>query len=553
MWSQTTGLGYAAGTVVAKTQISAPNTAPPGGGVAAVARTPWNLDVFFVNVYGVVMDMSSSNGGTSWGGTGLPELEPAPPGAQITAASPTTESLDVFYVGNGGLYQSSWTPIPGWSTVPVPGTTGLAPAGASVSAVSRIYTHLDVAFVGNNGALYEASSTDSTSAWTDGGAWTVTEISGSAGAVGPISLVARKAYNLDVFFVGSNGSPETTGWNVSTNTWTAVSPIPLQLPSSPSVFQRPSNEIDVVTQGPDNSLVYQWTTEALVWNSAQIAGPGTTFSAPSLFVRPSGEADVVAQGPNNALEYYYAFPGTGWSHTEIAEAGTTFSGPSVSVAPNGLAFVVAVGPNNTLMWYTAAPGSAWGLFPPTELPPEASSIASVSLFVRPTEEVDIVAQRTDDSLWYFCGYSAQCAANALPGVQLSESQLGSPGTAFSAPSIYVRSTGEVDVVAEGANNSLTYFDWTPFVSNGVSTQIAGAGTTFSAPTIFVQENSSLGAIAAYVAVQGANHTVEMYSAVPGGPWSGEELLEGGSRWPSRRSRRHQISSGTTSHRRPRSS
>jgi hypothetical protein len=42
---------------------------------------------------------------------------------------------------------------------------------------------------------------------------------------------------------------------------------------------------------------YYWAVPGPGWNSAEIAGAGTTFSAPAIAVRSSGEADVVAVGP----------------------------------------------------------------------------------------------------------------------------------------------------------------------------------------------------------------------------------------------------------------
>jgi hypothetical protein len=59
-------------------------------------------------------------------------------------------------------------------------------------------------------------------------------------------------------------------------------------------------------------------------------------------------------------------------------------------------------------------------------------------------------------------------------------------TTDSAPSVFVRSDGEADVVAEGPTNSLDYYDATPD-SAWTQTVIAGSDTTYSAASITVSD------------------------------------------------------------------
>lgn len=507
------------GSLVRELEIAVAGSGEAGGGIAAVARTPLNLDVFYINVAGRMTDAYSSDGGATWGATQAPQTVPAPVGAQVTAASPTTESLDVFYVGtNGALYQSSWTQVPGWSTVAIT-SPGLATAGASVSAVSRIYTHLDVAFAGPSGAIYVASSTDLTSAWTDGnpGSWTLAQISNPYGVGGPLSLVADAAYNLDVYFVDQNGWPQHTTWSVGTNTWGPIVQMPLVNALPPSVFQRPSWEVDVASQGPSNSLVYQWTSPGseYLWNNPLtfVAPSYTTYSAPALYVQPSGEADIAAMGPNNSLAFYSSTGGA-WSSTSLAGSGTTFSAPSLSVTPtvpvNGVQYelVGAQGPNNTVVLYERLIGT--GPFSSHVLP-NATTASTPALY-----DGNIAIQAPDNSLWYLCT-SGPCAPlvieNPVPFVAV---KLAPAGTTFSAPSLFVRSTGEADIVAEGAGNSLMYYSWT-FGSPVVATEIAAAGSTFSAPSITVQDN------VAYVAALGPGFLMDLYTGALGEPWSGGRI------------------------------
>jgi hypothetical protein len=79
----------------------------------------------------------------------------------------------------------------------------------------------------------------------------------------------------------------------------------------------------VVTEGPDNSLLYYHAKPGKPFVADTIAGDGTTFSAAVIAVRkahPAGEADVVAYGPDdNSLLYYHATPGSKWDVDTIAK------------------------------------------------------------------------------------------------------------------------------------------------------------------------------------------------------------------------------------------
>jgi hypothetical protein len=90
---------------------------------------------------------------------------------------------------------------------------------------------------------------------------------------------------------------------------------PQKLLQSPAIAVRSYNaEVDVVVQGPNNSLRYYWATppDYHQWQETTIAGNGTTFSSPAIAVESNGRAHVVVQGPNNSLQYYSATPGSPW-------------------------------------------------------------------------------------------------------------------------------------------------------------------------------------------------------------------------------------------------
>ncbi len=169
-----------------------------GGGIAAVARTANNLDVFFVGYNGALWTSYWSAATGSWVTRNASEYQPnlAIPGAHVTATARTVNNLDVFFIGkDGGLYSTYWfNGAPDYVTFEVPGTSGLAQSGASLSAVSRQPLQLDVAFAGG-GKMYVSS-------WSNG-PWSTRPITSGnpyAAPSGLVSIVARSSWNLDVFY-----------------------------------------------------------------------------------------------------------------------------------------------------------------------------------------------------------------------------------------------------------------------------------------------------------------------------------------------------------------
>jgi hypothetical protein len=282
------------------------------------------------------------------------------------------------------------------------------------------------------------------------------------------------------------------------------------------IFVRPTGETNIVETRLDGSLRYWYATTpdagpVISWHWTQVADPGFAVSTPSIFVRPTGEADIVAQGPDGILLYFYAVPHGQWTGTQVVPPGDTFaavSAPSIVVRSTGEADIVALGQNNSLLYHWAWPGGPWSHAQVSQSEGETSSPPSI--FVRPTGEADIVAAGPDGSLWYYHAMPGDCWWSRT---QVDGPELRGPVSAVSAPSIFVRPTGEADIVAQGQDNSLWYYHatpggpWDPF-------QVAGPGTTASAPSIFVSSTRQ-----ANIAAQGQNGTLMYYSATPDSPWT----------------------------------
>jgi hypothetical protein len=202
--------------------ISLGGIAPPGAGLAAVARTGNNLDVFFVGTTGALYQSSWSAMTSAWSTAPISDAGLAPPGSRVTAAAQTTNNLDVFFIGNSGaLYQSTWSSgAPSFSTGPVPGTKG-ALAGSTVSVVSRQPGILDVAYVVNTGGYWQVQTVEGNSEWT-----APVPVSAATGQdvtpTGDLSIVASSSWNMDILFRGIFGDSFDATWNYGDRSWTTV-------------------------------------------------------------------------------------------------------------------------------------------------------------------------------------------------------------------------------------------------------------------------------------------------------------------------------------------
>jgi hypothetical protein len=331
--------------------------------------------------------------------------------------------------------------------------------------------------------------------------------------------------------------------------------------SAPSLAVRPTGEVDIAVQGFGNTLMYYFSlTPGGPWRSTQVALDGSTTSAPALVVRASGEADIVAQGPNNSLWYYHATPGSAWSKHQIAGSGSTLSQPSLAVGQySGNAYVAVQGPNSSLQIYRASPGGAWA--PANEVAASGMAFSAPSMAMWEIDAIPINAtvyiavEGPENSLGFYTG-TQPSGSSAYPLnwggggelLQISAPYLGPPNYQFInivatagsenvvtyygsgalgfqgfpvaggsgnyfAPSLYVRSTGELDIVAADVDGFLNYF--MP-IGPGPTTQwqaqrVEGrnwTGGALSQPSIFVDE--VLGVI--HIATQRPDASLWHYTA-----------------------------------------
>jgi hypothetical protein len=300
---------------------------PPllGVGVALAARRYDVLDVFWVSTENRILTTfwtRQDGWSSSQAPIGDPQVAVATQGG-MAALARQPGILDVFFVGDDNrLHTTWWTQQQGWSpTSPtIGGPPPIDPAGG-VAAVNRRRDVIDVFAVGQDGLLY-------TTWWTEQAGWATQSlaIGGSPVALNAISGaagVARRPNNLDVVYVGSDALlyavtwDQATGWSAPTAIGGAGAPA-ASVVAGPAVASRRPDVIDVFWIGQDGHLHTTWWTQSGGWNngSLQIGDPSVTLSTvatPAAAARQADILDVFVADQNGSVHTTWWTEVGGWN------------------------------------------------------------------------------------------------------------------------------------------------------------------------------------------------------------------------------------------------
>ena len=246
---------------------------PSGARVSAVARKPGQLDLFVVGGDGRAYTSWWTEGVTDWSGIGDRWRNVGgtfPPGAPVSALARKSGQLDLFVVGRDGRVHTSWWTegVTDWSGIRDRWRDigGRFPTGAPVSAVARKSGQLDLFAVGRDGRVYTSWWTDGVTDWSGiGDRWR--NIGGTFPAGAPVSAVARKSGQLDLFVVGGDGRVYTSWWTDGVSDWSGIGDrwrniggtFPAGAPVS-AVARKPS-QLDLFVVGNDGHIYTSWWTE----------------------------------------------------------------------------------------------------------------------------------------------------------------------------------------------------------------------------------------------------------------------------------------------------
>ncbi len=306
---------------------------------------------------------------------------------------------------------------------------------------------------------------------------------------------------------------DITGQHSPSMNWNAVLPVvsydPEPSPAnyvanpSPPSYPVPSIDLSQVAGGTGSTASITWS------------GSTVDERSPAFFLDASAGVHVVALG-NGGTSMLYTFlggwPGATYQQQTISANTTLYSDPSMwvrSANPSDEIDVVAQGPFTSLLYYYGTPQDGGALSSPYTIP-NVNCVSRPGIFVEPNGNAHVVSQGLNNSLWH-------CAA--FPGALFQCDQIGANGSTFSAPQVLVRTAnpaGEVDVVAQGPNGSVSYYHFfgrpsAPMTPNSIQGNI----TAVSAPSIAV---ASSGLVSVAVQALGTGAPVVL-QASPNQGWT----------------------------------
>ncbi|WTW98793.1 hypothetical protein OG216_38045 [Streptomycetaceae bacterium NBC_01309] len=314
--------------------------------VASVARGPGHLDVFWIASNGAVNTATWNDTTHLWTDGQVAPPGSAAPGTSaggLAAVARNPRHLDVFWIRPDGGVSTSWWDVTarGWSPV-----RSIAPARAAVpgslAAAARNADQLDVFWIQPNRAI----ATTTWNVWLDWPApWSVTAPNAAQAPVGALTVVSRARDHLDLFWVRPDGGVSTAWWNVNAN-WPSRSIAPagaarvsdrttVRRAGLVAVSRRP-DFLDVFWIGPDGGIgTTAWNPWANWPSPWPIAWPGAAQSGSLAAVaRTPGQLDVAWVTADNrvqSLGYDERVPG-GWGATDATTAHRALPGALTMVS-----------------------------------------------------------------------------------------------------------------------------------------------------------------------------------------------------------------------------
>ncbi|MFE6049259.1 M64 family metallopeptidase [Kitasatospora sp. NPDC056446] len=321
-------------------------------GVAAVARVPGHLDVFWPGADGKIWSAWWDQApGQGWGNHGVFPIAnsfPVPPavGAGIAALGRLPGHLDVFWPGADGKVWSAWwdqAPGQGWGNhgvFPIANAFPVAPAaGAGIAAVARVPGHLDVFWPGADGKVWSAWWDQAPGqGWGNHGVFPIANSFPVPPAVGAgIAALGRLPGHLDVFWPGADGKIWSAWWDQAPGQgWGnhGVFPIANAFPVAPAAgagiaaVARVPGHLDVFWPGADGKIWSAWWDQApgQGWGNHGVFPIANSFPVPpatgagiSAVGRLPGHLDVFWPGVDGKIwsAWWDQAPGQGWGNHSV--------------------------------------------------------------------------------------------------------------------------------------------------------------------------------------------------------------------------------------------
>jgi uncharacterized protein YvpB len=275
--------------------------------------------------------------------------------------------------------------------------------------------------------------------------------------------------------------------------------------SAPAIVSEADGNFDIAVEGPDNTTFMYWDTAGRWYGPLQVGAVGSTFSTPSVVVDASKHVTVAVEGPSNSMYIYWCVNAQWFGPYGLGAPNSTFSSPNLSLVGAGSPILQAVveSGQQALQQYQEQGNGSWSgpnaWSPPDSTYSAGSTGSSATLYQAVSNSLDAtdsgastvvvagggttfsspsvgvvgpdtyaVAQGPGHSLDFYADHGGWAAAvTAAPN-----------GSAYSAPSIAIEASGDVDVAVEGPSDTLFFF-WRIGTTWHGPLQVGGVGSAFS--------------------------------------------------------------------------
>jgi hypothetical protein len=285
--------------------------------------------------------------------------------------------------------------------------------------------------------------------------WNIKKISGKDTAYSAPSLIAGSGGISNVAVEGASHTLQF--WHRSGGRWHRT-----QVAGKGSTYSAPSlaegdGKTAIAAEGSKRKLVF-YAYRSGKWHRHVITRNGVVASAPSLVIRssaqasgtdPAGEADI-AVGESGGVLFYYNSLDTGWQATPVTGAGVADSAPSLAVSDSSHStgaepFIALEGPGHLLYRYVEESGIWEG----------GSAAGPGAVYSAPSQVIgDSVV--FDPMVYESASRSLRLVYTDLVARTVASAVVSVDFTAYSPPSLFVQPSGELDVAAQGQDNSLMY-------------------------------------------------------------------------------------------------
>jgi hypothetical protein len=340
-------------------------------------------------------------------------------------------ALTFYFLSGNPPYLSGSPPQPtgnppSWSSAQLQTIAGADTTFSPPSMFVRPDGEVDIAVQGpGNSLLYYHGSKAIPPVWSPaqqvaGNATTFSQPALCVDSSGVISIVAQGPGNSLVYYKGPHSGGVWPSQKI------AVSGVNATTAAAPSIFVRPSGEVDIAVLDPSNKLMYYHALQVsgstnLAWSSCQIdsvyfnvpAGERRAASAPSMFVASDGSVGVSALVFDKVVQEFllcwYFLPAASASNPQPANwenlalpgtLGLPTTGPSVFIGPDGVVSVVAAAEAG-MNWYTAQDSDGIGFETTNSSFTVPQDCVAASVCTDSGANIYIAAQAADDTVWLF--------------------------------------------------------------------------------------------------------------------------------------------------------